>query len=492
MKKIGFLIVLASLALCAVLMFWPDRELPPASDTLMAASERMDEITISAELNPDERTLSVIQTMKLTNRTGETLDSLVLRTWPNAFQSMDHSPCAADEALYDLHYPDGFSSGSLVMARATVNAEEVIHRYEDEAKTVMRLPVSIGWEPGETIGVHLVYTVQIPRAAYRFGVQEDVWMLGNAFALPAAWEDGAFRTDAYAPVGDPFVSDCANYEVWVTVPSGYVCAGSGYPQQENDGDRVHYAFWSRAIRDFALVISPKYETAQAMEKGVLVTAYADSASKANELLKYARKAIACYTQRFGAYPYPSYTVAQAEFPHDGMEYPALSMIGSDVIRRGGRELEYAVAHETAHQWWYAAVGSDSWNQPWQDEALAAFSVLEYAQTVYGMGERQELERTGPMSAMQVTVSQGVTPGAPLDRFASMSEYKLVVYDRGAACLCALDETVSGGLDAFLRDYYETYAFSRASRQDFETLLLQSTGEDLAPLMRDYLDTNLLN
>jgi len=94
------------------------------------------------------------------------------------------------------------------------------------------------------------------------------------------------------------------------------------------------------------------------------------------------------------------------------------------------------------------------------------------------------------SSLRMTVPHGVTPGAPLDYFASMSEYKLVVYDRGAACLCALDRMVP--LDTFLRDYYQRFAFGRATRQDFEEQLLLSTGEDLTPLMRDYLDTYILN
>ena len=93
-------------------------------------------------------------------------------------------------------------------------------------------------------------------------------------------------------------------------------------------------------------------------------------------------------------------------------------------------------------------------------------------------------------AAKIMPYQGVTPGAPLSYFSSMSQYRLVVYDRGAACLCALDRTVP--LDGFLRDYYHNYAFSRATRADFEQQLSASTGEDLAPLMRDYLDTTILN
>lgn len=71
----------------------------------------------------------------------------------------------------------------------------------------------------------------------------------------------------------------------------------------------------------------------------------------------------------------------------------------------------------------------------------------------------------------------------------MSEYALVVYDRGAAMFCALDRMLDGGLDEFLLEaYYERYAFGRATREDFESLLAETTGEDrLTPLIRDYLD-----
>ena len=227
-----------------------------------------------------------------------------------------------------------------------------------------------------------------------------------------------------------------------------------------------------------------------MQDGVLVAAYASNARQAKELLQYGKKALQTYGNLYGDYPYPSYTLAQISFPHGGMEYPGLSMISTELLAAGGRELEYAAAHETAHQWWYAVVGSDSWNQPWQDEALAEFSLLAYAEEHYGLSERNDLEQSRMESALRVSVPLGLTPGAPLDYFPSMSLYRLVVYDRGAACLCALNRTVP--LDAFLRDYYRQYAFGRASREDFEQQLFASTGEDLTPLLRDYLDTSILN
>ena len=62
--------------------------------------------------------------------------------------------------------------------------------------------------------------------------------------------------------------------------------------------------------------------------------------------------------------------------------------------------------------------------------------------------------------------------------------------RGAAALVALNTAMQGGLDEFLADYYDTYAFRLASRTDFETQLSAYTGEDWSPLLSDYLDTYL--
>lgn len=488
MKKRTLVVLALFFAVAAVVwLLMPQTAEITVSPELMKAAEGLDEIIISAKLNAQARSLNVQQTLRLKNRTGQKQDAAVLRTWPNAFQSMETSPCTAEESWVDRYYPAGFSSGALAMAHAEANGQSVLHRYTDEAKTVLKVPVPGGWQAGETLELQLTYTLQVPQMAYRFGVWEDVWALGNAFIIPAVWEDGAFRTDAYAPVGDPFVSDCANYTVDVTVPKDYVCAASANTSVVEKGV---YSYRALAARDFALVISSKFQTAQTVQNGVLVTAYAADTAQAKEMLKYGQKALETYSEAFGAYPYPSYSLAQVNFPHGGMEYPGLSMISTDLLAAGGRKLEYAVAHETAHQWWYAVVGSDSWNQPWQDEALAEFSLLHYAQAHYGPAERHDLEQSRMQSALRVTVPQGITPGAPLDYFPSASMYKLVVYDRGAACLCALHRTVP--LDGFLRDYYRNYAFRRASRADFEQQLFDSTGEDLTPLLRDYLDTNILN
>jgi hypothetical protein len=73
-----------------------------------------------------------------------------------------------------------------------------------------------------------------------------------------------------------------------------------------------------------------------------------------------------------------------------MEYPTLVMIGEGKLAAGGDGLEQTVAHEVAHQWWYAVVGSDEYYQAWQDEALCEYSLLDYWGAVHGDGAQADL------------------------------------------------------------------------------------------------------
>jgi len=504
-KRRGWIrLAAAALALAAAVtavVLLVTRQEPPAADppgeTLLAASQGLDDVTIDAVFNPSNRTVTVDQTMTLTNRTGVTQRLVVLRTYANAFRSEETSPAATEE-FYDDCYPDGFSRGDLTFSAVKLQmpgaeAAGANYSYGDDAHTVLRVSLPSDLETGATLTLRVAYTLLVPEAAYRYGVSGGIWSLGNAFVIPSPFLDGQYRTDDYYSIGDPFVSECRNYTVRVTAPEDYTVAGSGASVREAAGDGwTVTSFSAPAVRDFALCLSTGYRVAQARQDGVLVQAYALKASDARTMLATALKALACYDRRYGQYPYPCFSLCESGFCFSGMEYPALVMIGSGRLQTGGDALAQTVAHETAHQWWYAVVGNDEYNQAWQDEALCQFSLLDYWETTYGANARAELQYSLIDTAMLVTVPQGVTPGSPVDYFGDMSEYSLVVYQRGAAALCALDTAMQGGLDGFLADYYDTFAFRLATREDFETLLKTYTGEDWSPLLTDYLDTYIVN
>ena len=464
--------------------------LPPTHAAVTEAAQGLDSITIDAVFDPERKQLTATQVMTLRNPSGQALDNVTLRSYSGAYLSGETSPVANDE-LFAASYGERFSTGGLILDSAMINGEQADYAWADEARTVLTLPAE--WPADEEITVTLAYHVNIPDCGSRFGVQEGIFALGNVFPTLALWQDGAWRAEPYVSIGDPFLTECANWTVRLTLPRGYTVASTGYAEPTFLADAAVYTLQAQAVRDFALVISDQFSTAHGMADDVLIVACAREQSAARRMVKYARQAIACYEAHYGEYVYPTLTLAEVAFPYGGMEYPRMVMIGSSVIAATDDSLEITVAHETAHQWWYAMVGSDSYYQAWQDESLCEYALMDYVGQVYGAAARESTAFDRIETAMRITIPRGVTPGSPIDYFQDLTEYSQVVYRRGAALWMAL-ETLMGKeqLDAALRDYVLAHRFSQASREDLTLLLSQAAGQDLPPLMEDYLDTYIVN
>ena len=317
-------LALAAVALAALLL-WPRQLLlpQPPGQTLLAAATGLDQVTLDVTLNPETRVMQVRQSMTLTNRTGAAQQSLTLRAYANAFASEETSPAAID-ALYDACYPAGFTQGyitvqSMSLAMGGMPATAQPYAYADDAGTVMQLALPNAWGAGQAITLETEYTVIIPEAAYRFGVSDEVMALGNAFLIPAPFLDGAPVTDGYFSIGEPFMSECRNYEVRLTLPEGYAVAATAAPVPQGNASGMQTLSMSApAVRDFALCVSQVWRRAQAMQNGVLVSAYAKGSAAAHALLADAKAALAQYGQRYGEYPYPAYTLCETALPLESM------------------------------------------------------------------------------------------------------------------------------------------------------------------------------
>ena len=481
MKRWILVVVIAVLCIAGLLVFlmhpFVPLETPQASAALLSAAEGLDEITIDAAFDPDAQTLSVSQTFTLYNRTGSPQTELILRTYAAAMRDEEYAPSATEE-LHSLCYPDGFSAGGI-----EITSQDLSYYYEDDAQTVLVIALESAWQSGERLTLTLDYTLTIPDAAYRFGVSDGVYAFGNAFVIPAYDADGAAFTAPYYSIGDPFLSECRNYTVKVTVPQGYTPVGSGTP--ETNG--LTTTFTARATRDFALCISQDYHQAEAVQSGILLKAYAKTQADAGAMLSVAKNAMRVYSALFGEYPYPCFTLAEAGLPFDGMSYPSFAMIASDTLQKDDESREIRIAREIAKQWFQAVAGSNNYTEPWQHEALAEYALLRYWEKVHGAAAREALQYSRVDTAMRLSVS-GLTPGSPLSYFFNWSEYQTIVWYKGAAAITALEMALQGQLDEFLATYYDTYAFQIASRADFERMLSDFSGEDWSPLLSDYLDT----
>ena len=482
--------VVLALAIIGVVQLLNDRREQAREPWLDTAAAELDRITIDAKLDPASHSMAVTQTLMLTSRTAEPRQELVLRSWANAFMKPDTSPLAGNTECC----PDGFSAGSLVLEEATVVKNGIPaltdHLYRDDARTVLALPLEESWQQGESLLVTLRYTVHFPHAKYRFGWWENTFMAGHAFIVPALWQNGAYRTDAWQALGDPLSGECADYTLSITAPKGYRCAvGGTVTATSHTKDYTTWVVHAPAVRDVGLVLSTELEPVARTVDGIRLTAYAADRALAGTLLGHAADMLEAYNECYVPYPFEDLTVCALPLGVSGAEYTALCMV-ADTLQED--ELELTAAHELAHQWWYALVGSDSQTHPWLDEALCEYSLLEYVEHRYGLSAREDLRMQRIEPSMRITVAGGATPGAPLDYFETETDYAMLVYGRAAAFLCAADELLSGRLAQVLGTYAQTYALAIADRADLARVMLEAGGVDIEPLMVDFLDTYLIN
>ncbi len=467
---------------------------PVPSDMLLSASAGMDAYVIDAALDVKAATLTCTQQVVYTNRTGQVQDMLYFHAYANVFKREDTSP-ATDPALMEETYgKQGFNPGEISFAEVLVQGAPVAFALAGDAETILRVPVG-NLADRATVRIDMRYTIRVPKLGFRFGVRENVWSFGNVFPIVAIFEDGAWRLDPYGKIGDPFYSACANYTVTLRAPKGYLAAATGTltaQDKQTDGS-TQFRFEALAVRDFAMTVSNKYKTAIRTEQGVRVTAYAMSDKLAKRTAEIGAQALTVYADILGEpYPYPTLTLAASEMGgYGGMEYPSFAMI--DLGQYEDRKvkdgsLEMVIAHEVAHQWWYALVGSDQIRAPWLDEALTEYSAMRYFERIYGQKIFDALFAQRVESAMRVTVPSDRTIAAEAERFSSLAEYSLVVYRRGAGMMLGLKDAL--GEDVFrevLRRYIGTYRFGFGTREGFERIVNEVTGANWSGYLDDYLD-----
>lgn len=474
-----------ALALTAVLVFaLAPRSIavPDFSPALRAAAEGLTHYDLSLSFDEEAETIAVTARIDYLNATGGALDALVVCTFAGAYAAEETSPAAVD-ALFDIAYPEGFSAGGVMLMGTWWNGEIVKSAYLDDAQTALSVEIPT-IDDGARGELTMRLLLHVPHCAHRFGVMDGIWHIGNVLPVMAVYQNGAWRTDEYHAIGDPFLSECANYTLSLRLPDGYLPACTAH-LTFSDGVWTGRAL---AVRDMALTFSKGYVLRERVQEGTLLRSFAATKEGAQAALEDAARALSVFSSLYGPYPYPVFTVAEASFPFDGMEYPAFVMIGAGKYLESQRDsLELVIAHETAHQWFYALVGSDQVNEPWQDEALCEYAMLRYARQRYGRASADTLRAYRVEAPMRESIPGDVTPGSPLSHFGDYTAYSAVVYGRGAALMLALDSYLSDA-DAFLRRYCEAFAFRVASRGDFLRLLNDYAKADLSPLLTDYLDT----
>lgn len=188
---------------------------------------------------------------------------------------------------------------------------------------------------------------------------------------------------------------------------------------------------------------------------------------------------------YGPYRWDRYDllILPPSFPFGGMENPRLSFITPTIIA-GDRSLVGLIAHELAHSWSGNLVSNATWRDLWLNEGFTTYVENRLMEAVFGERRaRMEavLNYQSLVEEMEELEPEEEILAIDLEGEHADEVFTDIPYDKGMLFLMWLEEAFGRDrFDAFLRDYFDHFAFQSITTSRFveylESTLLE--GEDV--------------
>ncbi len=423
---------------------------------------------ITAALDLDASTLQGSERVTFMNPGGQPLPDLVFRILPNA------------TSIY--------GGGSLTVSRVS-RGGAVVRWSLSQDRTVLTALLEPPLDPGETVELELSFAAEIPRSGTGYAIfsnSASVTSLAGWYPNLAPYRDG-WQTPGIPAVGDANYFGASLYEVTLTAPATHAVVSTGITvDRRTDGASAVWRLISGPARGFALALSDRFQVQAVERDGVTIRYYAlpapSDARSPDAALQIAADAFMTYNRRFGPYPYTEFDVVETPVTVGGYEFAGMVFVEHSLRASADiGALRFIVAHETAHQWWYALVGSDPVTEPWLDEGLATYSAAIYAEDVLGaQAGRNMVNYFGSEGGSPSGVAPGIDVSA-LD-YAGWVAYRGPVYYQAALFLDALRRQLADeAFFAMLRGYAQDHRFGVATTRDLLSAAERAAGYPLDEL-----------
>ena len=435
--------------------------------------EAMPVYSITAQIDPAARVYTGSLDLDFTVSSTLPLSEIYFRTYPNL----------------------QWFGGKLDLTGARVN-DTMVNFTPAAGRTAVQLVLPEPLKPGSRAHVALAFQGAIEHQSVLgeytiFGTNEGTTSLTNFYPILAARRGDEWALDVPHPQGDVGFADASLYQVALTYPSDQVAVTTGSEITRtvtNGWTTSRYALGP--AREFTALLNPDFQVQEVESLGTRVRSYftGDNADAAKTALYAAVGALQIYSDQFGPYPYRDMAVVQAPLTFKGMEFPSVSLIGSQDYDLYQKDLVNLVVHEVAHQWWYNQVGSDQVRNPWLDEGLAEFSMYFYYQQREGEQAAEDLRAIRWQLPVTSLRRRNADQPIGLPVWDYSKDYEMVVYGKGALFVAELrDEMGPFKFAELLRTWTRDQQWRVATPAQFKALAEELSGKNLDRLFYEWVN-----
>ena len=482
--------------------------------------------TIAATLDTATHAVTGSVTVRYTNNSPDTLRFVWMQLDQNVYRA--GSEGAALFGVDSRNGGNGFPGGYR-LTDVSVNGATVVPDLHD---TMLRLDLPAPLPPrGGKLAIVLHYAFTVPEhGSDRTGRDGTLYEIAQWYPRMAVYDDvRGWNADQYLGQGE-FYLEYGDIDYAVTLPAGFIVAGSGLLQNAADvlseamrrrlddarrsssviavvtkdeavartgavaGTRT-WRFRAQNVRDVAWAAAPDFRWDATSTRGVLCQAlyqWPKAGAAWEQAAENTQWTIRAYSEDVAPFPYPQATSVAGTV--SGMEYPMFVMVGTTSADDPG-EVFRVNDHEHGHEWFPMTVGSDERRYAWMDEGINTFINAFSQERRYGsdpQGWPRGMDNwLSFLNAWFGTLQAGLdAPLMTLPDHVDESGYGNVGYEKPAAVLLALRDHVVGpaAFDAAFREYVRRWSFKHPTPGDFFRTMENVTGRDLSWFWREFFYT----
>jgi Peptidase family M1 domain len=474
-------------------------------------SQRVVAYVIDATYDPGKHAVDATETLTYHNLTGQPLDRFPFHLYLNGFQpkatwvheahrdgnfrttTFENAWDPKDNGSNDVTSLEVVGMGDLTKQMKFVSPDDG----NPDDKTVFEVQLPRPIAPGEDVVFKIKFHAVFPEVIARTGYKRTFLLAGQWFPKVGVWWHGTWNCHQFHALTE-FFADFGTYDVKVTLPKNYIIGATGVQTGETDnanGTKT-VAFHAEDVHDFAWTADPNFKVVDNDFNGSVGTVkirlltYEGHKSSWERYISITQQTMKRFDDWYGPYPYAQITVVDP--PHDaeeagGMEYPTFITGDTTWWAPQGQHLfpEVVTEHEFGHQYWYAMVATNEFENAWLDEGINSYTESKVMDNIYGRDASvlNMLGATIGEPALQREQYLNRPDFDPLSRpsYTDMSfgSYGAISYGKTSSMLLTL-ETVVGEqtLREALHNYFMKYRFTHPTQEDFLRTVNETAQQDL--------------
>ena len=189
-------------------------------------------------------------------------------------------------------------------------------------------------------------------------------------------------------------------------------------------------------------------------------------------------------QLYGTYRWGRFDVLllPPSFPFGGMENPMITF-ATPTILAGDRSLTNLIAHELAHSWSGNLVTNATWNDFWLNEGFTVYFERRIMEAIEGKEFAEMLRVIGYQDLLATIESLADKPEDTQLKLSLQNRdpddgVTDIAYEKGYFFLLTIESLVGRkAFDAFLKSYFDTFAFSTIATETFIQYLKEHLFKD---------------